>query len=163
MTDETTFDIYNPDGMYEIGSDEHEAYLKRTPNPEYPNRNLKGTYLKGFSGNAKGKKKNSKSKLSKQSLVTFLRGNGVEALEMAAKVMRQSYKKGDLNTTLRASMFIAGEHIKFIINQEKNELTAEIAKTKAKANEESDWDDDDKEDYSDKVVFKTFTKAIGED
>jgi hypothetical protein len=162
MTDDTTFDIYNPDGMYEIGSDEHEDYLKRTPNPEYPNRNLKGTYLKGFSGNAKGKKKNSKSKLSKQSLVTFLRGNGVEALEMAAKVMRESYKKKDLNTTLRASMFIAGEHIKFIINQEKNELTAEIAKTKAKANEDSDWDDD-KEDYSDKVVFKTFTKAVGED
>lgn len=163
MTDKTELEIYNPDGMYEVGSEEHDAYLKRTPDPSDVTRSLKGTWLKGYSGNTKGKKKNSKSKLSKQSLVTFLRGNGVEALEMAAKVMRQSYKKGDLNTTLRASMFIAGEHIKFIINQEKNELTAEIAKTKAKANEESDWDDDDKEDYSDKVVFKTFTKAVGED
>ena len=161
MIDIKELPIYNPDGMYEIGSEEHEAYLKATPHPYREGRNLKNQFLKGFSGNTAGKGKNSKSKLSKQSLVSFFRNNGIEALEMAATVMRDAYKKKDLNTALRAATYIGGEHVKFIYNQEKNELAFKVAK--AKENNDSDDSEEDSEDYSGKVVFKTFTKAVGED
>jgi hypothetical protein len=161
MIDVKELPIYNPDDMYELGSEEHEAYLKATPHPYREGRNLKNQFLKGFSGNTSGKGKNSKSKLSKQSLVSFFRSNGIEALEMAATVMRDAYKRKDLNTALRAATYIGGEHVKFIYNQEKNELAFKVAK--AKDNSESEEIEEEQEDYSGKVVFKSFSKASGDE
>lgn len=161
--DNEDFDIRNPNGMYEEGSEEHEEYLKTTPNPKYPTRNLKGGFLKGISGNSRGKKKHSKSKVSTQRLAHFFRNNGVDSLEMIMDIARKSYNKKEFNTALRASMFVGSEMIKFAVNQEKNELTMKLAKAKEDKSSDNDEEEDDVPQFAE-VVFKSFTKkAVGED
>lgn len=166
MNDEE-IDIRNPNGMYEEGSEEHEEYLRNTPNPKDPRRNLKGHYLKGISGNYKGKHKNAKSKVSTQRLAHFFRHNGVDALEMAMDIARKSFKKGDNNTALKATMFVGGEMIKFAMNQEKNEMAIQIQKQKDKAkdveNSDEDLDEEDDTPEFGQVVFKSFRKASGDE
>ena len=111
-------------------------------------RNKKGQFVKGVSGNTRGRTKGSKGKASKQRLDAMLNKIGPESLMQIKKMADQAFAKGDFTTGFKCYFAIADKYYQLTIHNEKMEIRQ--AERKEKATE----DDDDEYDVNDGTVVQ---------
>ena len=113
-------------------------------------RDEKGKFKKGVSGNLRGRPRNSSNAVSKKKFDTMLRTHGDNAIEMVAKIALEMYQRGELKESLKAYFWLGDKRWSMIVHEDK--LT--IEEEKAKSSDGSGKEEDGK-DTRPKVVFST--------
>lgn len=117
-------------------------------------RDDKGKFVKGVSGNLNGRPRGSSNAVSKKRYDTMLRTHGDNAIEMVAKIALEMYQKGELKESLKAYFWLGDKRWSMIVHEDK--LTIEEDKPKASGKEETP------QDSRPKVIFTTDFKKNAE-
>lgn len=113
-----------------------------TDEVEVPRDNA-GRFVKGKSGNIKGRPKGSKGKASKQRLDALLNKVGPESILQIKKMADLAFTKGDLVTGFKCYFALADKYYQLTIHNEKMEIRQAERKEKFSEDDEDDYDIDD--------------------
>lgn len=110
---------------------------------ELEQRDDKGRFQKGVSGNPFGRSKGSKSKINKQKLVSFFNKNSIQSLQRIIDLSEEAAAAGNIASAMRGHSFIAAEGLKLLANQEKlaNDLLKAAPKDSEEDNETAEVDE----------------------
>ena len=106
-------------------------------------RDNKGRFQKGVSGNLSGRPKGKTSKINKQKLTAFFNKNSIQSLQRIIDLSEEAAAAGNIASAMRGHSFIAAEGLKLLSNQEKlaNDLLKAAPKDSEEDNETAEVDE----------------------
>jgi len=103
-------------------------------------RDEKGKFKKGVSGNKNGRPRNSSNAVSKKKFDTMLRTHGDNAIEMVSKIALEMYQRGELKESLKAYFWLGDKRWSMIVHEDKLTIEEEKAKSSGGSGKEEEVD-----------------------
>lgn len=106
-----------------------------------PKRNAKGMFVKGQSGNPKGRGTGNQSKINKTKIVTALNKETIPALNGLKKAIREAEKLGQWSLAMKGHLAIFEKSLSLVFHQDK--LAADAARLRKKDEKEDEENNED--------------------